>query len=362
MFINILIFGGVQPFGSIMFTFFFLFVLVSPPFHDVLIKAQNIPLNSIIPRATLPNASVDASISHYPSASPSDQPSIGPSAVAAITDTINSKAPSVLPLDQLSTIPSSSPTDPTKIEANIVGGTAAPKGEYEFYAWTTLFGSCGGTLIHPDIILTAAHCECSLFDLSDIRIGGISRDGSDAVDSYIGYEFVEDLNCKVHPDYDVVTQTSDIMLLKLPLPSSAPLVQLNLDPAIPKTGDIVTTIGYGDQVESPTATPSEYLKMVDVDIFPDESCEAIYVLGDPTSEGKDFFYVSEVNICAGTVEGGRDSCLGDSGGPLLTTQNIQIGIVSFGRGCARPNIPAAYTKVSEFGEWINSEICSKYSF
>lgn len=64
-------------------------------------------------------------------------------------------------------------------------------------------------------------------------------------------------------------------------------------------------------------------------------------------------------ICAGLIQGGKDSCQGDSGGPLVNKQNsvwIQSGIVSFGTGCAAPNFPGVYSRVSEYQNWIKEQI------
>lgn len=65
-------------------------------------------------------------------------------------------------------------------------------------------------------------------------------------------------------------------------------------------------------------------------------------------EGK----ISESMFCAGFLgEGGKDSCQGDSGGPVVVN-GVQYGIVSWGRGCARPDFPGVYAKVSAGREWI----------
>ena len=76
------------------------------------------------------------------------------------------------------------------------------------------------------------------------------------------------------------------------------------------------------------------------------------------------FTISERKICAGIFKfGGKDSCQGDSGGPLWFDRNKGtpelVGIVSSGRGCARPYYPGIYTKVSMFIDWINNIIVSK---
>ncbi|XP_029978083.1 serine protease 27-like [Sphaeramia orbicularis] len=66
-------------------------------------------------------------------------------------------------------------------------------------------------------------------------------------------------------------------------------------------------------------------------------------------------------ICAGLLEGGKDSCQGDSGGPMVSKQGsvwVQSGIVSFGFGCARPNLPGVYSRVSQYESWISSHITS----
>lgn len=59
-------------------------------------------------------------------------------------------------------------------------------------------------------------------------------------------------------------------------------------------------------------------------------------------------------LCAGWVEGGRDACNGDSGGPLTDhASTVLVGLVSWGRGCAEPNTSGVYSRVASFADWID---------
>ncbi|NJL20897.1 MAG: trypsin-like serine protease, partial [Leptolyngbyaceae cyanobacterium SM1_3_5] len=106
----------------------------------------------------------------------------------------------------------------------------------------------------------------------------------------------------------------------------------------------MTTIGFGYTEEN--GSNSQELLKVDVDIVPFEQCDSLF--GDLTES---------IMLCAGTETGGRDACQGDSGGPLLSSSTVQVGIVSFGDGCGQPGVPAVYTRVSAFDNWIQRTIC-----
>lgn len=103
----------------------------------------------------------------------------------------------------------------------IVGGTPANDGDFPSYVFNAGSGLCGGTLIYPDIVLTAAHCKGIFLD--GVLIGGTQISGSGSVYIPVDSEYS-------HPDYDDVTENNDVMLVKLSSPSSAPLQPLNFDP------------------------------------------------------------------------------------------------------------------------------------
>ncbi|XP_042858074.1 trypsin-1-like [Penaeus japonicus] len=68
--------------------------------------------------------------------------------------------------------------------------------------------------------------------------------------------------------------------------------------------------------------------------------------------------VTDRMLCAGLPEGGKDTCQGDSGGPLCVQENnkyVQVGVVSFGEGCAKPRSPGFYARVSKFLSWIKEK-------
>lgn len=241
----------------------------------------------------------------------------------------------------------------------IVGGKAAPDGAWPWQIVLFQRGAngvyipiCGGSLIASQWVLTAAHCVPG-FKTASYRIGYGSVE--------MGKMKVSDVaEVRPHAGYDPETSDNDIALIKLAAPVTG--VQFaalaKAGPRTERTGDRLTVTGFGRMAECPSGQSGaacrmqDRLQQVDVPVVAIDACRAAYqdtgsVLGDR-------------QICAGYTEGGRDSCQGDSGGPLVRAVGNdrweQVGVVSWGIGCARANRPGVYTRVAAFSDWLRQAL------
>lgn len=110
------------------------------------------------------------------------------------------------------------------------------------------------------------------------------------------------------------------------------------------TGSTVTTAGWGLLTESSSTLPST-LRKVSVPVISRASCRAEY----GTSA------VTDNMFCAGLAAGGKDSCSGDSGGPIVDADGTLIGLVSWGQGCAEAGYAGVYSRLGNFVDWVTSE-------
>jgi trypsin len=176
------------------------------------------------------------------------------------------------------------------------------------------------SLIFGDIILSAAHCAETFTQGQEIYVGGILGDGSDATHKVI----VDKI--RVHPDYESINGLDhDFMLIKIEEDLSGVIVpEWNDDPSLPVDEETCVSFGFG--ATDLFGSGTDVLLEVQLAIFNQAQCDV--ELAPAFGPG----IITDDMICAGG-EPGRDTCYGDSGGPLMCGGKI-VGVVSYGDGCA----------------------------
>ncbi|XP_053546009.1 trypsin [Bombina bombina] len=223
----------------------------------------------------------------------------------------------------------------------ILGGKDCPVHSQPWQASILYFDQhvCGGILIDTNWVLTAAHCELPSLQ---IRLGDHNLNVYEGTEQFT----YADKICP-HRGFSRITFDHDIMLLKLPssvnLNAYVQLIPLGCPAPDPGTNCIVS--GWGT-LTSPEETYPDVLQCVNVTTVSGSQCQESY----PSDN------ITDNMLCAGVMEGGKDTCQGDSGGPLVCGSELH-GITSWGNTpCGEPNKPGIYTKVCNYLSWIQETI------
>ena len=242
---------------------------------------------------------------------------------------------------------------PNDMPFRIVGGTQVDSNKYPWFSYLEIQNtngqiySCGASLIDSNWAITAAHC----LDENTRSVILILNTNNTITVGQAPTVIAQAEAIYINPNYD--GNNNDIALIKIkPIVTNSgftgntntiePIKLNNLKNTDKMVGTQMDIIGYGTTTEGGHSTT--IYKEVQIPIVSKTTCKNAY--RSDSMNGK---------ICAGLSEGGKDSCQGDSGGPMFK-DGVLYGLVSYGIGCARPNIPGVYTDVKYFKKWIDNTI------
>lgn len=241
------------------------------------------------------------------------------------------------------------------INSRIVGGEPAVSHSWAWAVSLRIPGNkhfCGGTILSPHYVLTAAHC---VEDPYMSRIDLTTAVGTDSLYDNVGQRIVVS-KIYIHPNWNTNTKENDIAILKLKKAIS--FKDRNIAKlCLPSTKDFVATdfpftdsklVGIGWGTTSSGGTASSVLRQV-----------TLGAVSNTAPKCSNSIKNVRVQFCAAVNGGGKDTCQGDSGGPLMYysetyKQWMIAGITSFGRGCGLSDYAGIYTRASMYVDWIKS--------
>jgi trypsin len=204
---------------------------------------------------------------------------------------------------------------------------------------------CGGSLVSSRVVITAAHCVQGRSP-ADIQVIAGRAD----LNSNEGAT-IDVAAAVAYPLFSERTYGNDVALLALAAPSEQPPLPIatTADAALWQPWTSTLVAGWGSMREGGPISP--VLQSAGLSILPNKTCSR------PAAYGAE--YVSAEMLCAGRLDASADACTGDSGGPLLSS-GILIGLVSWGRGCARPGLPGVYTRLGNpsINSWTRAAIAA----
>ena len=250
----------------------------------------------------------------------------------------------------------------------IIGGSNASSGRYSYFAslravFNGATGShfCGGAVIAPKVILTAAHCVGGKY-AKQVR-AVVGRSGFDDINDGEEIDVIQEI---IHPNFARVEGKAPnydfalLILKKAVNTDDIKILKLNAEPNIP-VGTPLTVVGHGYTKEG-TYSVSNKLKELQKYAISNEVCKQSKGSGWQNFEDM----ITDSMICAedspdDNVE--EDKCSGDSGGPLLIkgddptgADDVEVGVVSWGYKCAIEGYPGVYARVSEAYDWVQEQL------
>ncbi|XP_017474131.1 PREDICTED: trypsin alpha-3-like [Rhagoletis zephyria] len=217
-----------------------------------------------------------------------------------------------------------------KLSERIVGGSAVTQKKYRYYVRLHYQGEfkCGGSLLRNNAVLTAAHCVKGS-NMKSLRVHADTIRLSDP-------GVVRSVkNALVSRSYNADTLNYDVavLILSSAIPSGS-FTSITLDKKAVASGTNCLVIGHGYTKED--GSVAQQLQEVSVPVVSRAACQRKY---------RGTGAITQYMMCA-SVPGKKDSCSGDSGGPMICSGQ-QAGIVSWGMGCARTKFPGVYTDISK---------------